>query len=37
MIEYLCPECDISELLCEIIPKKKCPKCGKLMEAIEED
>lgn len=36
MIEYLCPECNISELSCEIIPKKKCLKCDKYMEAIEE-
>lgn len=36
MIEYLCPECMISELDYKIIPKKQCPKCGKIMEVIEE-
>lgn len=36
MIEYVCEECDVSEMLFEIIPKKKCPACGKYLEAIEE-
>ena len=37
MVEYVCEECDVSEILYEIVPKKACPRCGKLMEAIEED
>lgn len=27
-VEYICSECNIKELEIEIIPKKKCPKCG---------
>lgn len=37
MIEYVCPECNVSELDYKIISKKQCPKCGKIMEAIEDD
>ncbi len=37
MIEYICKECDISELELNIIPQYKCPSCGKYFEAIEED
>lgn len=36
VIEYSCPDCDIEpELAFEVIPKKKCPSCGFLMEANE--
>lgn len=35
MIEYVCYECRVSELLYGVIPKKTCPKCGKYMDAIE--
>jgi hypothetical protein len=36
MIEYTCKECDEREFQFEVIPCKKCPGCGKYMEAIEE-
>lgn len=35
MIEYRCCDCDESEVLLEIVPKKACPECGYWMEAIE--
>ncbi len=35
MIEYICKECEVTELLYEIVPKKECPHCGKYLEAIE--
>lgn len=35
LIDYKCPECNVSELLSEIIPKKTCDICGMLMEADE--
>lgn len=35
MIEYNCPDCNTSEVLLEIVPKKKCPGCQKMMEALE--
>lgn len=35
MIEYVCPDCDVVEMDTEIIPKKKCPKCNLMMEAVE--
>lgn len=35
LIDYKCPECNISELSAEIIPKKLCDQCNKLMEAVE--
>lgn len=37
MIEYICKECDMYEMDIRIIPKKKCPKCDLLMEAIEKE
>lgn len=37
MIYYTCDDCVIVELEIEVIPKKKCPKCGKYMDNIEED
>jgi hypothetical protein len=37
MIEYICPDCDISEFDIKIIPKKKCPDCHLLMDAVENE
>lgn len=36
MIEYICSVCDYSEFEVKIIPMKKCPHCGKLLNAEEE-
>lgn len=35
LITYTCCDCDVSELLATIIPKKTCEKCGMLMQAEE--
>ena len=35
LINYTCPECNVSELIAAIIPKKSCEKCGVLMDAEE--
>ncbi|GIN88673.1 hypothetical protein J6TS2_50590 [Heyndrickxia sporothermodurans] len=37
MIHYTCPDCNQSKLELDIIPKLKCPGCGKYMDAGEED
>jgi len=37
MIEYVCPECNVSEFSYIIILKKKCPKCDKLMDTVEDN
>lgn len=34
--EYCCPECSIEEYEFVVIPKKECPKCGKIMNCEEE-
>lgn len=36
MIEYICPDCKYSEFDVKIIPKKKCPHCGELLNVEEE-
>ncbi|WP_170289794.1 hypothetical protein [Cytobacillus depressus] len=35
-VEYICRDCNIKELHCEIIPKHPCPKCGFFFEVNEE-
>lgn len=35
MIEYYCPDCEVSEVLPNIIPQKKCNKCSFIMDAHE--
>lgn len=37
MILFTCKECNESKFELDIIPKLKCPECGKYMEAIEEE
>jgi hypothetical protein len=34
--EYKCPDCEIEEYEFSIIPKKKCPICGIIMNCEEE-
>ncbi|USK72625.1 hypothetical protein [Peribacillus asahii] len=35
-VEYVCEDCKVKELDVEIIPKKKCPKCGFYFNVNEE-
>lgn len=35
MFEYICRECDVHELSCQVEVKKKCEKCGQMMDHIE--
>lgn len=35
MFEYICHECDVRELSCQVEVKKKCEKCGEMMDHIE--
>jgi len=35
MIEYRCTDCNKSEMLVGIVPMKRCPQCGYLMESVE--
>ena len=35
MFEYVCKDCEVSEIQCKVIPKKECPCCKVMMEVIE--
>lgn len=37
MIVYSCKECDQIQIDYKVIPKLKCPCCGKYMDAEEEE
>lgn len=37
MIIYTCNECEQTELAYKVIPKLICPRCGKFMDAEEQE